>query len=36
VLGDIRRAYNAASRMYAAEGRCFVLAPCATVSKAMV
>jgi len=27
---------NAASRMYAAEGQCFVLAPCATVSKAMV
>jgi aliphatic nitrilase len=27
---------NAASQMYAAEGQCFVLAPCATVSKEMV
>lgn len=26
---------NAASQVYAAEGQCFVLAPCATVSKAM-
>ena len=27
---------NAASQMYAAEGQCFVLAPCATVSPEMV
>ena len=27
---------NAASRVYAVEGQCFVLAPCATVSKEMV
>jgi nitrilase len=27
---------NAASRIYAVEGQCFVLAPCATVSKEMV
>jgi aliphatic nitrilase len=27
---------NAASRIYAVEGQCFVLAPCATVSPAMV
>lgn len=27
---------NAASRMYAVEGQCFVLAPCATVSESMV
>jgi nitrilase len=27
---------NAASQIYAAEGQCFVLAPCATVSKEMV
>jgi aliphatic nitrilase len=27
---------NAASQMYAAEGQCFVLAPCATVSQEMV
>jgi nitrilase len=27
---------NAASQMYAAEGQCFVIAPCATVSKEMV
>jgi aliphatic nitrilase len=27
---------NAASRIYAVEGGCFVIAPCATVSKAMV
>jgi aliphatic nitrilase len=27
---------NAASQMYAAEGQCFVLAPCATVSKEMI
>jgi aliphatic nitrilase len=26
---------NAASQVYAAEGQCFVVAPCATVSKAM-
>ena len=26
---------NAASQVYAAEGQCFVLAPCATVSKEM-
>ena len=29
-------ANNAASRMYALEGGCFVLAPCATVSREMV
>ena len=27
---------NAASRVYAVEGSCFVLAPCATVSPAMI
>jgi aliphatic nitrilase len=27
---------NAASRIYAVEGQCFVLAPCATVSREMV
>jgi nitrilase len=27
---------NAASRVYAVEGSCFVLAPCATVSQAMI
>lgn len=27
---------NAASQMYAAEGQCFVLAPCATVSREMI
>jgi aliphatic nitrilase len=27
---------NAASQLYAAEGQCFVIAPCATVSEAMV
>jgi aliphatic nitrilase len=27
---------NATSRIYAVEGQCFVIAPCATVSKAMV
>ena len=27
---------NAASRIYAVEGQCFVIAPCATVSKAMI
>lgn len=27
---------NAASQMYAAKGQCFVLAPCATVSKEMI
>ncbi len=27
---------NSASQMYAAEGQCFVLAPCATVSKEMI
>src|SRR5215475_16024864 len=27
---------NAASRIYAVEGSCFVLAPCATVSQAMI
>lgn len=27
---------NSASQVYAAEGQCFVLAPCATVSKAMI
>jgi nitrilase len=27
---------NAASRIYAVEGQCFVLAPCATVSKSMI
>src|ERR1700752_144437 len=31
--GDVN---NAASRVYAVEGSCFVLAPCATVSQAMI